>query len=212
MPSLFNEDSYDYLFKIVVIGDCDVGKTCVVQRFKAGTFVEYYRNTIGVDFAMKEVIIDNKRIKLQLWDTAGQERFRTITQSYYRSAHGVLLVYDISKRATFINIQRWMDEVRKYTDSNVLVLLAGNKCDLEEAREVESVEAHALAEGYEEIISVIETSAKEDTNISQAMITLAKQLKDQQSRGSGDIGQGMTNDLSLKLGGQSVESSKFSCC
>jgi len=98
MNTNFNNDEvFDYLFKIVVVGDCGIGKTSLVQRFKSGMFTERYTNTIGVDFAMKTVLIDGKRIKLQIWDTAGQERFRTITQSYYRSANGVLLGNKIFK-------------------------------------------------------------------------------------------------------------------
>lgn len=219
---MFNDDAYDYLFKVVVIGDCGVGKTCVVQRFKAGTYVERHGNTIGVDFAMKEVSVDNKRIKLQIWDTAGQERFRTITQSYYRSAHGVLIVYDITKRSSFVSVQRWMDEVRRYTASNVLVMMIGNKCDAEESREVEVTEAEAIAEGYEEVITVLETSAKEDTNVTEAMLTLARKLKDQHGNSSG-TGLGLDNDQKgstfgrsagggFRLGGSNLEAKKGTCC
>ncbi|KAF2355690.1 Small GTP-binding protein domain [Trinorchestia longiramus] len=118
-------DVFDMLFKVVVIGDCGVGKTCVVQRFKAGTYVERHGNTIGVDFSMKTVIVDGKKIKLQIWDTAGQERFRTITQSYYRSANGVVMVYDITKRSSFLSIQRWMEEVKRYTHPQVALILIG---------------------------------------------------------------------------------------
>uniref|UniRef100_T1JFW5 Ras-related protein Rab-43 n=1 Tax=Strigamia maritima TaxID=126957 RepID=T1JFW5_STRMM len=174
-----SDESYDFLFKIVVIGDSGVGKTSVVQRFKSGTFIERHGNTIGVDFAMKEMIVDGKKIKLQIWDTAGQERFRTITQSYYRSAHGVILVYDITKRSSFLNVQRWLEEVRRYTASNVLILMIGNKCDLETLREVENVEAQAMTERVPEIITTLETSAREDTNVSTAFTCMAKNLKQQ---------------------------------
>uniref|UniRef100_A0A1B0CHW2 Uncharacterized protein n=2 Tax=Lutzomyia longipalpis TaxID=7200 RepID=A0A1B0CHW2_LUTLO len=98
------DDTFDFLFKIVLIGDCGVGKSCVVERFKSGNFVERHGNTIGVDFSMKTINIEGKKIKLQIWDTAGQERFRTITQSYYRSANGVIIVYDITKRSSFLNL------------------------------------------------------------------------------------------------------------
>ncbi|KAK8374984.1 hypothetical protein O3P69_010971 [Scylla paramamosain] len=117
------DDEFDYLFKVVVIGDCGVGKTCVVQRFKSGNYVERHGNTIGVDFSMKSLIVDRKKVKLQIWDTAGQERFRTITQSYYRSANGVVIVYDITKRSSFLSVQRWMEEVRRYTHQHVAIIL-----------------------------------------------------------------------------------------
>jgi len=178
MNTNFNNDEvFDYLFKIVVVGDCGIGKTSLVQRFKSGMFTERYTNTIGVDFAMKTVLIDGKRIKLQIWDTAGQERFRTITQSYYRSANGVLLVYDITKRSSFLSLQKWVEEIRRYTANNVSWILIGNKCDFESLREVEQTEALAMAELVPEIVLVMETSAKDNTNVEQSFVELATELK-----------------------------------
>ncbi|XP_014477669.1 PREDICTED: ras-related protein Rab-43 isoform X3 [Dinoponera quadriceps] len=162
---------------IVLIGDCGTGKTCLVQRFKSGSFVERHGNTIGVDFSMKTVLIDGKRVKLQIWDTAGQERFRTITQSYYRSANGVIIVYDITKRSTFLSLQRWVEEVRRYTSSHVLLILVGNKCDLEDLREVKREEAEALCEYLPEVLHIVETSAKDNTNIDTIFFYLASELK-----------------------------------
>ncbi|XP_054011605.1 ras-related protein Rab-43 [Hylaeus anthracinus] len=172
-----NDESFDYLFKIVLIGDCGTGKTCVVQRFRSGTFIERHGSTIGVDFSMKTVLIDNKKVKLQIWDTAGQERFRTITQSYYRSANGVIVVYDITKRSTFLSLQHWVEEVRRYTSSHVLLVLVGNKCDLESLREVERGEADVLCQYLPEVLQVVETSAKENTNIDSVFFYLASELK-----------------------------------
>ncbi|XP_054715076.1 ras-related protein Rab-43-like [Uloborus diversus] len=171
-----DDEVFDYLFKIVIIGDCGVGKTCVVQRFKSGTYVERHGNTIGVDFAMRTLTINKKRIKLQIWDTAGQERFRTITQSYYRSAHGVIMAYDITKRPSFLHLPQWVDEVRNYTESDVPLLLIGNKCDLESEREVPFEEALSLQAQTPELVAVLETSAREDTNIESAFSTLAAEL------------------------------------
>lgn len=172
-----NEENFDFLFKIVLIGDCGTGKTCVVQRFRSGTFIERHGNTIGVDFSMKTVLIDGKKVKLQIWDTAGQERFRTITQSYYRSADGVIIVYDVTKRSTFLNLQRWIEEVRKCTASHVLLVVVGNKCDLETTREVERDEAETLCQYLPEVVQVVETSAKENTNIDSVFFSLAAELK-----------------------------------
>ncbi|XP_055679966.1 ras-related protein Rab-43 [Lutzomyia longipalpis] len=171
------DDTFDFLFKIVLIGDCGVGKSCVVERFKSGNFVERHGNTIGVDFSMKTINIEGKKIKLQIWDTAGQERFRTITQSYYRSANGVIIVYDITKRSSFLNLQRWIEEVRRYTASSVILILIGNKCDMESLREVEFSEAEAMCEFVPEILFVMETSAKENTNVEEAFLCLANELK-----------------------------------
>ncbi|CAL1267640.1 unnamed protein product [Larinioides sclopetarius] len=170
------DEPFDYLFKIVMIGDCGVGKTCVVQRFKSGTYVERHGNTIGVDFAMRTLTINKKRVKLQIWDTAGQERFRTITQSYYRSAHGVIMAYDITKHASFLHLPQWVDELRNYTQSDVPLVLIGNKCDLESEREVPFEEALALKEQIPELVAVLETSAREDTNVEKAFVTLATEL------------------------------------
>ncbi|XP_015610091.1 ras-related protein Rab-43 [Cephus cinctus] len=172
-----SDENFDYLFKIVLIGDCGTGKTCVVQRFKSGTFIERHGSTIGVDFSMKTVVVDGKRVKLQIWDTAGQERFRTITQSYYRSANGVIVVYDITKRSTFLSLQRWVEEVRRYTSSHVMLVLVGNKCDLESLREVEKGEADAVCKYLPEVLHVVETSAKENTNIDAVFFYLASELK-----------------------------------
>lgn len=173
-----NEDeTFDFLFKIVLIGDCGVGKTCVVHRFRSGIYVERYGNTIGVDFAMKTLTIEGKRVKLQIWDTAGQERFRTITQSYYRSANGVIIVYDITKRSTFLSVQNWVDEVRRFTAPDIPLLLVGNKCDMESLRDVPYDEASFLIKRTPQFISVIETSAKEDTNVEQAFVMLATAMK-----------------------------------
>nr|XP_040225250.2 ras-related protein Rab-43 [Anopheles coluzzii]XP_040225251.2 ras-related protein Rab-43 [Anopheles coluzzii] len=171
------DESFDFLFKIVLIGDCGTGKTCIVQRFKSGNFIESHGNTIGVDFSMKAVSVDGKKVKLQIWDTAGQERFRTITQSYYRSANGVLIVYDITKRSTFLSLQRWIDEVRRYTASNVMIFVIGNKSDLDEEREVEFSEAENLCQYIPEVMFVMETSAKDNRCVDDAFMTLATELK-----------------------------------
>ncbi|KAK1147045.1 ras-related protein Rab-43-like [Acipenser oxyrinchus oxyrinchus] len=128
MSTVDSDDAFDFLFKIVLIGDAGVGKTCVVQRFKSGIFVERQGSTIGVDFTMKTMDIQGKRVKLQIWDTAGQERFRTITQSYYRSANGAIIAYDISKKGTFASVPRWIEGVKKYAGSNIVQLLIGECC------------------------------------------------------------------------------------
>ncbi|XP_076451088.1 ras-related protein Rab-43-like [Babylonia areolata] len=170
------DEAFDYLFKIVLIGDAGVGKTCVVQRFKSGTYTEKHGSTIGVDFTMKTLNIDDKLVKLQIWDTAGQERFRTITQSYYRSANGVIIAYDITKHSSFESIPRWMEDVKRYAGSNIVKLLVGNKCDLEQLREVRKEEAGTLAKQLH-MTDAVETSAKDNTNVEDAFLRIAKELK-----------------------------------
>ncbi|CAM9971694.1 ras-related protein Rab-43 [Lethenteron reissneri] len=167
--------AYDFLFKVILIGDPDVGKTCIVQRFKSGIFLEKQRNTIGVDFAMKTVDMQGKRIKLQIWDTAGQERFKTITQSYYRSANGAVLAYDITSRPSFLSVPRWIDDINRYAGHNLVQLLIGNKLDMAEGRQVSWEEGQELARRHG-MLAALETSAKEADNVDEVFLRLAAEL------------------------------------
>lgn len=169
------DDCFDFLFKIILIGDSNVGKTCVVQNFKSGVFSEKQQNTIGVDFTVRTVDIEGKRVKMQVWDTAGQERFRTITQSYYRSAHGAMIAYDVTRRSTFDSVTHWIKEVELYGATNIVLVLIGNKCDLEEERQVEFEKACDLAK-EKCILAALETSAKESQNVEEAFTMMAKEL------------------------------------
>ena len=128
---------YDYLFKLLLIGDSGVGKSCLLLRFADDTYTDSYISTIGVDFKIRTVDLDTKTIKLQIWDTAGQERFRTITSSYYRGAHGIIIVYDITDKESFDNVRQWLFEIDRYASENVCKLLVGNKSDLGSKRAVE---------------------------------------------------------------------------
>ncbi|XP_043093404.1 ras-related protein Rab-19-like [Puntigrus tetrazona] len=168
-------DSFDFLFKIILIGDSNVGKTCLVQSFKSGLFSEAQQNTIGVDFTAATLSIDGRRVKMQVWDTAGQERFRTITQSYYRSAHGALITYDISRRDSFDSVRRWTHELRRFGAANVLTALIGNKRDLEAEREVLFSDACKLAE-EQGMLAALETSARERRSVEEAFVLMARQL------------------------------------
>ncbi|KTG01833.1 hypothetical protein cypCar_00031198 [Cyprinus carpio] len=143
-------DSFDFLFKIILIGDSNVGKTCLVQSFKSGLFSETQQNTIGVDFTVRTLTIDGRRVKMQVWDTAGQERFRTITQSYYRSAHGAMIAYDITRRDTFDSAER----------------------------QVQFADACKLAE-EQGMLAALETSAREKQSVEEAFVMMARQLLQQ---------------------------------
>ena len=142
-------NEYDYLVKLLIIGDSGVGKSCVMQRFADHEFTANYISTIGVDFKVRTVDINGRRVKLQIWDTAGQERFRTITSSYYRGAHGILIVYDITCRSSFESIKQvWLQDVDKYAThpDPPRLMIIGNKLDLAHARQVTTKEGQDFAD------------------------------------------------------------------
>lgn len=137
---------YDYLFKLLLIGDSGVGKSCLLLRFADDTYSESYISTIGVDFKIRTIEHDGKTIKLQIWDTAGQERFRTITSSYYRGAHGIIVVYDVTDQDSFDNVKQWLQEIERYASENVKKLLVGNKSDLTQKKQVDYTTAKEYAD------------------------------------------------------------------
>ncbi|RXW21820.1 hypothetical protein EST38_g4046 [Candolleomyces aberdarensis] len=162
--------NYDYLFKVVLIGDSGVGKSNLLSRFTRNEFNLESKSTIGVEFATRSINVDGKTVKAQIWDTAGQERYRAITSAYYRGAVGALLVYDISKHATYVNVTRWLKELRDHADSNIVIMLVGNKSDLKHLRAVPTDEAKAFS--TENGLSFIETSALDASNVESAFQTI----------------------------------------
>eukprot|EP00033_Pygsuia_biforma_P001376 GCRY01001557.1.p1 GENE.GCRY01001557.1~~GCRY01001557.1.p1 ORF type:complete len:220 (+),score=30.57 GCRY01001557.1:204-863(+) len=167
-------NEYDYLFKVVLIGDSGVGKSNLLSRFTRNEFNMETKSTIGVEFATRSVQADNKTIKSQIWDTAGQERYRAITSAYYRGAVGALLVYDIAKHSTFENAERWLNELRDHVDSSIVIMLVGNKSDLRHLRAVQTEEARAFAEKHG--LSFIETSALDATNVELAFQNILTEI------------------------------------
>lgn len=168
------DDEYDYLFKVVLIGDSGVGKSNLLSRFTRNEFNLESKSTIGVEFATRSINVDGKTIKAQIWDTAGQERYRAITSAYYRGAVGALLVYDIAKHVTFVNVDRWLKELRDHADHNIVIMLVGNKSDLRHLRAVPTDDAKGYAE--QRNLSFIETSALDSTNVEQAFQTILTEI------------------------------------
>jgi len=196
---------YDYLFKLLLIGDSGVGKSSLLLRFADDTYTESYISTIGVDFKIRTVDIEGKTVKLQIWDTAGQERFRTITSSYYRGAHGIIVVYDVTDEDSFSNVKQWLNEIDRYANENVNKLLVGNKSDLVSKKKVDFETATAFAN--EIGIPFLETSAKTSTNVEQAFVTMAQEIKQRVTTQPVQAG-----PSTLKVGaGKAVKSDK-GCC
>uniref|UniRef100_A0A4W5LRX0 small monomeric GTPase n=1 Tax=Hucho hucho TaxID=62062 RepID=A0A4W5LRX0_9TELE len=164
------EDEYDYLFKVVLIGDSGVGKSNLLSRFTRNEFNLESKSTIGVEFATRSIHVEGKTVKAQIWDTAGQERYRAITSAYYRGAVGALLVYDIAKHLTYENAERWLKELQDHADSNIVIMLVGNKSDLRHLRAVPTDEAKALAEKHG--LSFLETSALDSSNVELSFQTI----------------------------------------
>ncbi|CAA3017398.1 ras-related RABA1f [Olea europaea subsp. europaea] len=174
------DDDYDYLFKVVLIGDSGVGKSNLLSRFTRNEFSLESKSTIGVEFATRSIRVDDKVVKAQIWDTAGQERYRAITSAYYRGAVGALLVYDVTRHVTFENVERWLRELRDHTDSNIVIMLVGNKADLRHLRAVQTEDAKAFAE--KEHAFFMETSALESMNVENAFTEVLTQIHQVVSR------------------------------
>lgn len=168
------DEEYDYLFKVVLIGDSGVGKSNLLSRFTRNEFCLESKSTIGVEFATRTLEVEGRTVKAQIWDTAGQERYRAITSAYYRGALGALLVYDVTKPTTFENVSRWLKELRDHADANIVIMLIGNKTDLKHLRAVATEDAQGYAE--KESLSFIETSALESTNVEKAFHTILAQI------------------------------------
>ncbi|PKA47250.1 Ras-related protein RABA1f [Apostasia shenzhenica] len=210
-----SDDDYDYLFKVVLIGDSGVGKSNLLSRFTKNEFSLESKSTIGVEFATRSIHVDDKIIKAQIWDTAGQERYRAITSAYYRGAVGALLVYDVSRHITFENVQRWLKELRDHTDANIVIMLVGNKADLRHLRAVPTEDAKAFAEIENTFFT--ETSALESMNVETAFTEVLTQIYRVVSRKALDAGddhatlpKGQTIDVGTKDDVSAVK--KVGCC
>lgn len=201
------DSPFDLQIKLLMIGDSGVGKTCLLLRYANESFSPTFITTIGIDFKIKNIQLDNKRIKLQIWDTAGQERFRTITTSYFRGAQGILLVYDVTDILTFQNITNWMSQIQQHADVSVNKILIGNKCDDSENRVVAKEKGQQLADEYK--MHFFETSAKQGERVEEAFLAIASDVKERLMKGDGA---GAGPSANVNLGGHSNKQQKQGCC
>ncbi|CAM9786922.1 unnamed protein product [Pylaiella littoralis] len=202
-----NDSPFDMQIKLLMIGDSGVGKTCLLLRYANDSFSQTFITTIGIDFKIKNIDLDSKRIKLQIWDTAGQERFRTITTSYFRGAQGILLVYDVTDKKSFNSIRNWVAQIQQHADVAVNKILIGNKCDMDEDREVSREEGAQLAAEYG--IQFFETSAKNDINVEKGFITIAREVKDRLMADGPNQGSRISGNVNLNA---QASKKKAGCC
>jgi len=197
---------YDHLFKLLIIGDSGVGKSSLLLRFADNTFSGSYITTIGVDFKIRTIEVDNEKVKLQIWDTAGQERFRTITSTYYRGTHGVIVVYDVTNGDTFANVKRWLHEIDQNCDV-VNRILVGNKNDDPNRKVVLTEDAQRFAQQMG--IQLFETSAKDNINVEEMFNSITRMVlrtkKEQKDRQN-------SNDGAIKVGKGSAHKSRHKKC
>jgi len=200
-------NKYDSLFKLLIIGESGVGKTCLLLQFTEGSFTTNHLTTIGIDFKIKVINLEEKQIKLQIWDTAGQERFRTITKTYYRGAHGIILTYDVTDENSFKNVRNWVKQIEQNAQNNVCKVLVGNKCDRED-RKVSYEEGAKLAKEFN--MQFFETSAKSNYNVNETFTFLTKEIQNSQCKDKDT--QSSTINIDKNKGDQKVTKEGKKCC
>mmetsp|Transcript_27802 Transcript_27802/g.38840 ORF Transcript_27802/g.38840 Transcript_27802/m.38840 type:complete len:193 (+) Transcript_27802:99-677(+) len=168
--------------RLITIGDSATGKSSLILRYTKGMFQEERKATVGIDLKIKSATVLGRPTKVRVWDTAGQEQFRTITRNYYRGAQGVLLVYDITNKDSFKHVSKWIKDVENYAEPGVSVVLLGNKCDLEDKRQVTRSEGQAIAQEYE--VDFFETSALSGSSVEESFGSLVEKIVAKQPRSS----------------------------
>ena len=201
------KDSYDFLFKLILIGDSSVGKSNILLKYLKNEFEQNSKATVGVEFGTKNVKINNKKIKIQIWDTAGQERYRSITSAYYKGAKGAFIVYDITRKNTFDNLDKWITDLKSNGDKNISIVIIGNKSDLEDKREVQKIEGLKKSEEFK--TAFMETSALNGNNINKAFDELIGQIYENNFRNI-NTDKGIEIDKGVDLNEDNEDKKK--CC
>ena len=192
------DKSREFLYKILLLGDTSVGKTCFLMRYTDNTFQEIHLSTIGLDYKLKNVQLeDGKFVKIQIWDTAGQDRFRSITKNYYKGAHGIILLYDITDRRSFDNVKTWIEQIREEVGDKVSIILVGNKIDEVDGRKVKTEEGEKIAN--EIGLSFFECSAKTGENIDMIFNEMVKKTVEANTKLEGK-GNKLTSKKNKKRG------------
>lgn len=193
----------NYVFKVLLLGDSTVGKTCFLMRFTENTFQEIHMSTIGLDYRFKKMTVDDgKEATVQIWDTAGQDRFRAITKNYYKGAHGIILIYDVTNQKTFENVRNWVTQIRENASEKAIIYIVGNKIDDRQNKVVTKEEGEKMAKEFN--LQFYEASAKEDINIASTFDSLVKDIY--KVNGNSEEG---TNG---KLHGGNGKNGKRNCC
>jgi small GTP-binding protein len=206
-----NTESYEFMFKVVLVGDMSVGKTNIIAKYLKNDFSEDYKTTIGVEFHSKIAKVEGHVVKAQIWDTCGQERFKSITDSYYKGAKGAFVVYDITRKNTFESVDSWISALRSAADKNLNIILIGNKSDLEDQRQVETEQGEEKAQNNE--AAFMETSAYSGDNIDKAfdnMITDVYNKCKSEMLANVEIDIGKSKDINLNQNKEDKKGKK--CC
>ena len=170
-----DNNSSDSVYKVLLLGDSTVGKTCFLMRYTDNTFQEIHMSTIGLDYRLKTMTLNSgKQVKVQIWDTAGQDRFRAITKNYYKGAHGIILIYDVTNQQTFENVTNWINQIKEEASDKVTIFLVGNKIDDVENRKIQTESGKNLAENFQ--LQFYETSAKTGENVEKTFQALVEKI------------------------------------
>jgi len=212
-----DDEEYSMIFKIILIGDSGVGKTNILSRYTSNYFSDSSKSTVGVELGCKIEEVNGTKVKIQVWDTAGQERYKSITKTYYKGAKGALIVYDISRKESFNNVDKWIGDLKEFGEEDVCVILVGNKCDLEDMRQVSTDEVSKKAEQYS--VGFCETSALSAKNIDTAFQMLIKKVSekipnmdDKYGNKSSVVNTGVSLDTKIISEDQRPMNNKKKCC